>query len=86
MKLLFEAKFQKAFSHAMNLLQKITQAFEIKDDEVVVLVLQMLREASSEYLDEMTEIRILQMLLTFLDPQTMQLSKDFVNLVMVCCF
>ena len=70
----------------MNLLQKITQAFEIKDDEVVVLVLQMLREASSEYLDEMTEIRILQMLLTFLDPQTMQLSKDFVNLVMVCCF
>lgn len=46
----------------------------------------MLREASSEYLDEMTEIRILQMLLTFLDPQTMQLSKDFVNLVMVCCF
>ena len=70
----------------MNLLQKITQAFEIKDDEVVILVLQMLREASSEYLDEMTEIRILQMLLTFLDPQTMQLSKDFVNLVMVCCF
>ena len=46
----------------------------------------MLKEASSEYLDEMTEIRILQMLLTFLDPQTIQLSKEFVNLVLICCF
>lgn len=46
----------------------------------------MLREASSEYIDEMTEIRILQMLLTFLDPHTIQLSKEFVNLVLQCCF
>ena len=43
----------------MNLLQKITQAFEIKDHQIILLILQMLREASSEYLDEMTEIRIL---------------------------
>ena len=43
----------------MNLLQKITQAFDIKDDQVVLMILQMLREASSEFLDEMTEIRIL---------------------------
>ena len=50
------------------------------------MVASILAEASSEPLDEMTEIRVLQMLLTFLDPHTIQLSKEFVNLVMQCCF
>lgn len=46
----------------------------------------MLRDASSETIDEMTEIRILQMILTFLDPTKVQLSKEFTNLVVDCCF
>ena len=49
-------------------------------------ILAILKDASSEPLDEMTEIRILQMLLTFLDPHTIQLSKEFVILVMQSCF
>jgi hypothetical protein len=46
----------------------------------------MLSQASSELIDEMTQIRVLQMLLTFLDPKTTVLSKEFVNLVLQCCF
>ena len=51
-----------------------------------MLIASILAEASSDYLDEMTEIRVLQMLLTFLDPHTIQLSKEFVHLVIQCCF
>ena len=36
---------------------------------VLLMVLGMLKDASSEGIDEMTEIRILQMILTFLDPK-----------------
>lgn len=50
------------------------------------MILGMLRDASSETIDEMTEIRILQMILTFLDPTKVQLSKELANLVVVCCF
>jgi len=39
----------------------------------------MLREATSEPIDEMTQIRVLQLLLTFLDPKSTVLSKEFVN-------
>lgn len=39
-----------------------------------------------EILDEMTEIRILQLLLTFLDPHSIQPSRQFVSLVMQSCF
>lgn len=60
--------------------------FSLSDHRSLILVLGILKEASSEILDEMTEIRILQMLLTFLDPHTIQLSKEFVTLVMQCCF
>ena len=67
---------------AMNLLQKITQIFVVVEHQTLLLILGALKEASSEVLDEMTEIRILQMLLTFLDPHTIQLSKEFVTLVM----
>jgi hypothetical protein len=42
----------------------------------------LLSQASSELIDEMTQIRVLQMLLTFLDPKTTVLSKEFVNLVL----
>lgn len=56
--------------------------FSLSDHGSLLLVLGILREASTELLDEMTEIRILQMLLTFLDPHTIQLSKEFVTLVM----
>ena len=67
---------------AMNLLQKITQVFQVMEHQTLLTILAILKEASSEFLDEMTEIRILQMLLTFLDPHTIQLSKEFVTLVM----
>ena len=50
------------------------------------MVLGMLKDASSETIDEMTEIRILQMILTFLDPHKVQFTKEFVNLVIICCF
>lgn len=46
----------------------------------------MLQEASSDLSDEMTQIRVLQLLLTFLDPKTTVLSKEFVNSVLQCCF
>jgi len=46
----------------------------------------MLREASSEPLDEMTQLRVLQLLLAFLDPKTIVLSKELVNAVLQCCF
>ena len=52
------------------------------EHQTLLTILAILKEASSEFLDEMTEIRILQMLLTFLDPHTIQLSKEFVTLVM----
>ena len=71
---------------AMKLLQKITQVFVVVEHGTLLLILGILKEASLEILDEMTEIRILQMLLTFLDPHTIQLSKEFVTLVMQCCF
>lgn len=70
----------------MNLLQKITQIFLVIEHQTLLLILGVLKEACSDVLDEMTEIRILQMLLTFLDPHTIQLSKEFVTLVMQCCF
>ena len=50
------------------------------------MMLGMLRDASSEAIDEMTEIRVLQMILTFLDPSKVQITKEFANLVAVCCF
>jgi hypothetical protein len=48
----------------------------------------MLKFASGENIDEMTQIRVLQMLLTFLDPKKegVMLSKEFTNLVLSCCF
>lgn len=46
----------------------------------------MLREATSEPIDEMTQIRVLQLILTFLDPKTTVLSKDFINSILQCCF
>ena len=55
---------------AMNLLQKVTQMYQVFEHQTLLLILSILKEASSEFLDEMTEIRILQMLLTFLDPHT----------------
>lgn len=70
----------------MNLLQKITQVFVVVEHGTLLLILGILKDASMEILDEMTEIRILQMLLTFLDPHTIQLSKEFVTLVMQSCF
>jgi hypothetical protein len=42
----------------------------------------MLRLASSEPIDEMTQIRVLQLLLAFLDPKTIVLSKELVNSVL----
>lgn len=45
----------------------------------------MLKDASEILIDEMTEIRILQMILTFLDPTKLQMSKEFANLVVLCC-
>jgi len=50
------------------------------------MILGMLRDATSESVDEMTEIRILQLILSFLDPTKISLSKDLANLVVVCCF
>jgi hypothetical protein len=49
-------------------------------------VVEMLREATSEPIDEMTQIRVLQLILTFLDPKTTVLSKDFINSILQCCF
>ena len=86
LRLMFEQKITKTFPIAMNLLQKICQAFVVAEHRTVLLVLGILKEASAEVLDEMTEIRILQMLLTFLDPHTIQLSKEFVMLVLQTCF
>lgn len=79
---MFEQKITKTYPMAMNLLQKITQIFVVVEHQTLLLILGALKEASSDVLDEMTEIRILQMLLTFLDPHTIQLSKEFVTLVM----
>jgi len=70
----------------MNCLTKITQNFAIYEPDVMLMVVQMLRDASGEILDEMTQIRVLQMLLTFLDPKTITLSKELVNLILQSCF
>jgi hypothetical protein len=43
----------------------------------------MMREASAENVDEMTQIKILQILLIFLNPHSLRLSKDFVDLVIL---
>ena len=86
LRLMFEQKIAKTYPMAMNLLQKITQAFQVVEHSTLLLILGILKDASAEFLDEMTEIRVLQMLLTFLDPHTIQLSKEFVTLVMQCCF
>ena len=84
---MFEQKITKTYSMAMNLLQKITQVFNVMSHHgTVLLILEILKEASLEALDEMTEIRILQMLLTFLDPHSIQPSRQFVTLVMQSCF
>ena len=74
---MFDQKIAKTYPMAMNLLQKITQMFQVFEHQTLLLILAILKDASSEFLDEMTEIRILQMLLTFLDPHTIQLSKEF---------
>ena len=68
--LMFEQKISKTYPMAMNLLQKVTQMYQVFEHQTLLLILSILKEASSEFLDEMTEIRILQMLLTFLDPHT----------------
>ena len=83
---MFEQKITKTYPLAMNLLQKISQVFVLADHQTLLLILGILKDASQEILDEMTEIRILQMLLTFLNPHTIQLTKEFVTLVMQCCF
>jgi hypothetical protein len=49
------------------------------------MILGMLKDASEILIDEMTEIRILQLILTFLDPSKLQMSKEFANLVVLCC-
>ena len=74
---MFDQKIAKTYPMAMNLLQKITQMFQVFEHQTLLIILAILKDASSEFLDEMTEIRILQMLLTFLDPHTIQLSKEF---------
>jgi len=45
------------------------------------MILGMLKEGSAENVDEMTQIKILQILLIFLNPNTLRLSKEFVDLV-----
>ena len=67
---MFEQKITKTYPLAMNLLQKISQVFVLADHQTLLLILGILKDASQEILDEMTEIRILQMLLTFLNPHT----------------
>lgn len=59
LRLMFEQKLTKTYAMAMNLLQKITQVFSTADHGTVLLILDILKEASIEILDEMTEIRIL---------------------------
>ena len=84
---MFEQRITKTYPMAMNLLQKITQVFNVMSHHgTVLLILEILKEASMDNLDEMTEIRILQMLLTFLDPHSIQPSRQFVTLVMQSCF
>lgn len=59
LRLMFEQKIAKTYPMAMNLLQKITQAFQVVEHSTLLLILGILRDASAEFLDEMTEIRVL---------------------------
>ena len=56
---MFEQKIAKTYPMAMNLLQKITQAFQVVEHSTLLLILGILKDASAEFLDEMTEIRVL---------------------------
>jgi hypothetical protein len=42
--------------------------------------------AQENGVDEMTQIRILQILLIFLNPKTLRLSKELVDLILCCIF
>ena len=58
----------------------------MEQSQTVLSIVRILKEACSDGLDEMTEIRVLQMTLMLLDPQTIVLSKELVRLVMQSCF
>lgn len=46
----------------------------------------MLKEATSLLDEEMSQIRVLQLLLTFLDPKVALMSSEFVDAILTCCF
>ena len=46
LRLMFEQKLTKTYSMAMNLLQKITQVFSTAEHGTVLLILDILKEAS----------------------------------------
>jgi len=79
--LVFETKTTKLFIPALNCLQKMAVSFQISDSGIIT-ILTMLRDASMENCDEMTQIKILQILLIFLNPHTLRLSQDFVDLAL----
>jgi len=47
------------------------------------MILSLMKEACHESIDEMTQIKILQILLIFLNPNAQKLSKNFVDLVTI---
>jgi hypothetical protein len=53
----------------------------------IVTILNMLKDGSSAAsdngIDEMTQIKILQILLIFLNPQTLRITKDLVDSVRI---
>ena len=84
--MIFQSKAVKNYPLAVNCLQKIAQLYTITEEQITLSVVDMLREATAEPIDEMTQIRVLQLLLTFLNPKTTILSKEFVNSILQSCF
>lgn len=57
--MIFQSKAVKNYPLAVNCLQKIAQLYTITEEQITLSVVDMLREATAEPIDEMTQIRVL---------------------------
>ena len=59
LQMIFQSKAVKNYPLAVNCLQKIAQLYTIIEEQITLSVVDMLREATAEPIDEMTQIRVL---------------------------
>ena len=85
--LIVTVKAHKLFFRAVSCLQKIALLPESNKTENTLLCLQLiLPMCQDDDIDEMVQIKMLQTLMLFLDPKSIQIDRQVIKLILVCIF